>query len=192
MDKFDSLMSEISACRDCKKLFGFTPRPVFGGDKDAKILQISQAPSQNVHNTGKCFNDASGRKLRGEWYNISDEVFYNTKNFYISGVGHCYPGKDKNGGDRKPPAHCADKWLRREMDVINNKLYVLVGRNSANYFFPDKDFTELIFHDQKLNSKPCIVLPHPSPLNKKWFKDHPDFEKKRILEIRKLVHMVLD
>ena len=41
-----------------------------------KIMQISQAPSLNVHNTLKPFNDLSGKKLREKWYDIDDETFY--------------------------------------------------------------------------------------------------------------------
>lgn len=189
--EFSQLVKNIHSCRDCKSLFGFTPNPVFSGNENAKILQVSQAPSQNVHNTSKCFNDASGRKLRGEWYKISDEVFYDDNNFYISGVGHCYPGKSKNGGDNKPPKHCADKWLRQEVKLVNCELIILVGRLSANYFFPKKDFSELIFKNQNIDGKLTIVIPHPSPLNQKWFKDHPDFETERLPDIRKIVHKVL-
>jgi uracil-DNA glycosylase family 4 len=189
--KFDTMTAELNACRLCRKNFGFEPRPVFFGNQNSKIMQISQSPSQNVHKTGKSFDDASGRKLRSEWYMIPDKDFYNDNNFYISGIGHCYPGKDKNGGDRAPPKRCADKWLKLEIELVNNKMFVLVGRHSAEYFFPKKSFKELVFTDQKINGKPTIVLPHPSPLNKKWLKDNPNFEKKRLPEIRKKMHQVL-
>lgn len=190
-DDFSVLVREIKACRECRGLFGFEPNPVFSGSKNAKILQVSQAPSQNVHKTGRCFNDASGRKLRREWYQISDADFYNGDNFYISGVGHCYPGKNSNGGDKKPPKKCADKWLRQEIKFVNSKIIVLIGRYSANYFFPKEDFSKLVFSNQKIDGKLTIVLPHPSPLNQKWFKDHSDFETKRLPEVRKIIHNVL-
>ncbi len=186
---FQDLTKQIKACRECKDLFGFEPNPVFSGNKNAKILQISQAPSQNVHNTGKCFNDASGKKLVNEWYKISFDDFY--KNLYITSICHCYPGKNKNGGDNPPVKKCADKWLKQEIKLINPKLIVLIGRYSANYFFPDKEFSKLIFEDQKIDGKLTLVLPHPSPLNQKWFKDHPDFESKRLIEIRKIICNVL-
>jgi uracil-DNA glycosylase family 4 len=191
VDKFSVLAKEIHSCRDCRKLFRFEPNPVFTGNQDAKILQISQAPSQNVHNTNKCFNDASGKKLRTEWYKIPDTDFYNDNNFYISGIGHCYPGKNPTGGDNKPPKHCADKWLRKELALVDSKIIILLGRCAAEYFFPNKKFSELIFTNQRIKGKLTIVLPHPSPLNKKWFKDNPEFETKRLLEVRRLVHKVL-
>jgi uracil-DNA glycosylase family 4 len=188
---FFELVKNIRSCTACRKIFGFEPHPTFSGNQRAKILQISQAPSQNVHNTGKCFNDASGRKLREEWYKISDEEFYNDDNFYISGIGHCYPGKNSNGGDNKPSKDCADRWLRQELKLVDSKIIILIGRCSAEYFFPKKKFSDLVFNDQRIDGKLTLVLPHPSPLNRKWFKDHPDFEKRRLLEIRRIVHDAL-
>lgn len=43
-----------------------------------------------------------------------------------------------------------------------------------------------------INGKLAIVLPHPSPLNIKWFKDHPEFMEKRIFEIIKIINKVLE
>ncbi|MFH0988227.1 MAG: uracil-DNA glycosylase family protein [Parcubacteria group bacterium] len=190
-DNFKQLVKEIKRCRDCKKAFGFEPNPTFTGNKNAKILQISQAPSRNVHKTGKCFTDASGRKLRNEWYQIADEVFYNNDNFYISAIAHCYPGKNRNSGDNKPPKHCADKWLRQEVRFVDCKIIILIGGCAAEYFFPNEDFYDLVSNNQNIDGKLTIVLPHPSPLNRKWFKEHPDFETKRLLEVRKIIHNTL-
>lgn len=187
---FVELVKEIKSCRECRSLFGFEPNPVVSGNQNAKILQISQAPSKNVHKTSKPFNDLSGKKLR-EWYKIPDKIFYNPDLFYITAIAHCYSGENPNGGDKKPPKKCADKWLKQELKFVNSKIIVLIGRYSANYFFPNKDFSELIFNNQKIDDKLTIVLPHPSPSNQKWFKDHPDFETKRLPEIRKMIHDVL-
>lgn len=101
VNNFSNLIKKIKSCKDCKSLFGFEPKPIFMGNENAKILQISQAPSKKAHNTGICFNDDSGKKLRNDWYRISDEDFYNNDNFYISGIGHCYPRKNSKGVDKK-------------------------------------------------------------------------------------------
>lgn len=188
---FDELKAGILNCRECEALFGFEPHPVFQGRPDSKIMQISQAPSRNVHNTGKPFDDASGRKLRGEWYGIPDGVFYNPENFYIASVARCYPGKSPSGGDRPPPKACARLWLEKEMELVDNEIYLLVGGIAARRFFPGRDFSALVFHNQTLRGKPAYVLPHPSPLNVKWFMDHPDFFSARIWQVREAVHRAL-
>lgn len=190
--KYRELRRQIRECRACEELFGYEPRPILFGNADARIMQISQAPSRRVHETGKPFNDASGQKLRHDWYGITDEEFYNPDFFYIVSVAHCFPGKASGGGDRKPPKICAGKWLLQEMELVNNEIYILVGKYAADFFFPKSNFTDLIFEDQRLNGKPAYVLPHPSPLNVKWFLDHPAFEEKRIKEIRYEIHRILN
>lgn len=64
MKDFGELKQKIQECRYCQRQFGYEPHPVVWGKPNAKIMQISQAPSLNVHNTLKPFNDLSGKKLR--------------------------------------------------------------------------------------------------------------------------------
>ena len=72
---FEQLKRELCACRLCEGKFDHEPRAIFQGAQDANIMQISQAPSIHVHNSGLPFHDASGKKLRREWYQIDDAQF---------------------------------------------------------------------------------------------------------------------
>jgi len=188
---FEELKNDILACRDCREKFGFEPIPIVRGTANSKILQISQAPSKTVHLTKKPFNDLSGNRLKFEWYQITDDIFYNEENFYITALAHCFPGKSANGGDRSPPIACAKKWLHREIEVVDNEIFVIIGQKAAKFIFPDDRFEDLIFKDNILNGKPAFVMPHPSPLNIKWFKDHPEFEAGRVITIREKIWSVL-
>ena len=188
---FDELTEAILKCNDCETKFGFHPIPILHGTVNSKIFQISQAPSHNVHLTRTPFNDSTGKKLKYEWYRVNDDVFYNKDNFYISALGHCFPGKNSKGGDKLPPKYCSDKWLRKEINLVNNILFIIIGAKAAKYFFPHSEYNDLIFRDSNLNGKTTIVLPHPSPLNIKWFKDHPDFESNRLPEIRAIILNIL-
>lgn len=190
METFERLKKEILDCNLCKDNFGYEPHPVFWGNKKVKIMQISQAPSLNVHNTLKPFNDLSGKKLR-QWYGIDEDTFYNQDNFYITSLAHCYPGKSKSGGDRLPPKCCSDKWLNQEIALVQNDIYIVIGSYAAKKIFPEKNFTDLIFNDQILNHKIAYVLPHPSPLNMRWFKNYPEFEEKRVKEISEFINKLL-
>lgn len=189
--EFDSFMSKIRSCRQCRDLFGFEPNPIVFGSPISRIMQISQAPSKTVYETGKPFNDASGRRLRQEWYQITDDQFYNPVNFYIVSIAHCYPGKAPKGGDRRPPTDCAKRWLRKEMKLVDNQIYILIGKIAADFFFPGRNFTDLVFEDQIIQDKPAYILPHPSPVNVKWFLDHPEFLDYRIIEVSRIVRQTL-
>ena len=189
--EFDKLINNIKKCRICQDTFGFEPHPVILGNINSKIVQISQAPSATVHDTLKPFTDMSGKKLKYDWYQIDDNIFYNPSNFYIAALSHCYPGKDKRGNDRIPPKICYEKWLKKELKYVNNKIYILIGAKAAKVFFPKDSFNDLVFKNNYINGKLTLVLPHPSPLNIKWFKDHPEFLNNRIIEIRKIINDVL-
>lgn len=184
---FNQLKTAVENCKYCEKSFGFEPHPIFWGSEKAKIVQISQAPSNMVYEKRKPFMDASGKTLKYEWYQITDEEFYDTKNFFIGAMAHCYPGKNNNGNDKNPPKCCFEKWVVKELDVIDNEIYIIIGAKAAMTFFKNQNFNDLVFHNQTLNGKLALVLPHPSPLNRKWIKDHPLFLEKRIKEIRKII-----
>ena len=154
-------------------------------------MLIGQAPSKRVQETGKPFNDQSGKRLR-HWLGITEEQFWNQDWFYITSMAQCFPGKaPKGGGDNKPPAICTQTWMPRIMNSLEPQLYLLIGSYAARYFFPKKALVELVFEEQTLNSKPAFVLPHPSPLNQKWFKDYPAFEKFKTEEIRQAIQVLL-
>ncbi len=46
---FLKIREQILSCRICKDTFGYEPNTIFYGSKNSKIIQISQAPSKNVH-----------------------------------------------------------------------------------------------------------------------------------------------
>jgi uracil-DNA glycosylase family 4 len=195
--KFEEFQIELKKCRYCQKVFGYNlkPKPLVWGNQKAKIVQISQTPSLHAAVLGKPFSkdentpDASGKQLL-KWYDIPKEMFYNPDLFYITAVAHCFPGKNR-GGDARPPLACAKKWLWQEISYLNPELFLIVGRYAANFIFPGKEFAELVFKDQTLLGKPAFVLPHPSPANKKWLKDHPDFERKGLNKIRDKIKQIL-
>ena len=141
IQNFNTIVEQIKNCDLCEKQFGFKPHPIFGGNENSKIVQISQAPSATVHETLKPFTDMSGKKLKYDWYQITDDVFYNPDNFYIAALAHCYPGKDSRGNDRMPPKICYEKWIKQELKYIDNKIYILIGAKSAKTFFKMKILT---------------------------------------------------
>ncbi|WP_017731275.1 uracil-DNA glycosylase family protein [Nafulsella turpanensis] len=180
----ETLQKELAACRLCQHSFSHEPRPMIWGHASAPVMLIGQAPSRRVHETGKPFNDMSGRRLRN-WLALNEEQFWNKDFLYISAMGHCFPGKAlKGGGDNKPPKVCSETWMPRLLESFQPQLYLLVGSYAAQYFFPKKKLSELVFEELSIRHKPAFVLPHPSPLNQKWFKDYPEFEQARIYDIR--------
>lgn len=190
-EKLRALQEQIRKCRRCQERFGFEPRPIVYGNPGAKIVHIGQAPGLKVHNSGRPFDDASGRRLRNEWYGVDEKTFYDPDCFYFTGAGHCFPGAGKSG-DRKPPACCYEMWTKKELELLSEaRLYLVVGRVGASKLFGNRKLDDLVFDDLHLFGRPCFVLPHPSGRNGPWLKAHPEFEKSVLPRVRKAIQEAL-
>jgi len=187
MKELEKLQKQIEKCRICRETFGFEPKPIVFGNKNAKIVQLGQAPSRRASETNKFFDDQSGKRLKYEWYQITDNEFYNPDNFYILPMAHCFPGQEPNGHDKTPPKICYQKWGRKELELVNNQIYIIIGSKAAKQLFPHEKFEELVFKDNIYNGKPAYVIPHPSPLNRRWLNKHPEFLSKRMPIIREKI-----
>ena len=85
------------------------PRPVVWFRPGARILIAGQAPGLRVHEAGRPFWDASGRRLR-EWLGMSEDEFYDLTRVAVVPMAFCFPGYDAKGGDLPPPPRCAATW----------------------------------------------------------------------------------
>lgn len=189
-DSYEQLKTDICTCRKCANRFDHEPRPIFFGHRQPIVMQISQAPSRRVQASGLPFSDQSGKTLR-KWYGISDAEFYHPDHFYMTSVGHCYPGRQAKG-DKAPIIACAERFLHRELALIEPQLYIIIGQYAARWLFPEMtSMADLVFHDQTLNGKCAYVLPHPSPLNRRWLGEHPQFLQERMPQIANHLQQLL-
>ena len=187
-----NLLFDIKRCSICKDHLPLGPRPVVSADIDSKIIIIGQAPGTKVHTSGIPWDDASGKQLRN-WLNVTNEQFYNTKNFAIIPMGFCYPGKGKTG-DLPPRPECAPQWHKPLFDNLKQvELIILIGMYAQKYYLKGmakNTLTETVknYKDYLPNYLP---LPHPSPRNRFWLTKNPWFELAVLPELRTRVQQLL-
>jgi uracil-DNA glycosylase len=192
-DSLDQLFAEIRACTVCVPHLPLGARPVIRGSATARLLIISQAPGTKVHETGLSFNDRSGDRLR-QWLGIDRETFYDERRIAVVGMGFCYPGRDKNGGDLPPRSECAPLWHERVLAKLNRvELSLLVGSYAIDYYLgkrPRRSVTATVaaWRDDLPRYLP---LPHPSWRTTLFEKRNPWFEKELLPELRRRVKALL-
>jgi uracil-DNA glycosylase len=187
----DTLLREVRACRLCEAELPLGPNPVLRASSSARLLIIGQAPGTRVHATGIPWNDPSGDRLRG-WMQIDRECFYDEQAIAIVPMGFCYPGKGKSG-DLAPRPECATHWhekLLAGMPAI--ELVLLVGKYAQNHYLGShrQSLAETVRH--WADYAPLFFpLPHPSPRNLRWFRDHPWFEQEVLPALRTRLASIL-
>ncbi|SPA43062.1 conserved hypothetical protein; Uracil-DNA glycosylase superfamily [Cupriavidus taiwanensis] len=188
----DALLAEVRACRACAQQLPLGPRPVVRAGAGARILIVGQAPGTRVHETGIPWNDASGDRLR-QWLGVDDATFADASQFAIIPMGFCYPGRGKSG-DNPPRPECAPLWMDRLLAQLPSiALTLLVGQYAQRHFLGARrkpTLTETVRAWQDY-APAFIPLPHPSPRNQPWFKQHPWFESEVLPMLRERVRLLL-
>lgn len=189
----EELLHNIQQCTICSKYLALGPRPVATAHPESKIVIIGQAPGTKVHNSGIPWDDASGKQLR-KWLNVTDDQFYDTKNFAIVPMGFCYPGKGKSG-DLPPRPECAPQWHDQIMSKMPKvELVILIGMYAQKYYLKDKakrTLTETVANFKDYLPK-YLPLPHPSPRNRFWLTKNPWFTEDILPDLKvKIKNIVL-
>ena len=118
------LLVEIRNCKVCEAHLPLEPRPIVAGNKNSKIILVSQAPGRKAHVENKAWEDPSGRKLR-EWLGVTDDDFYDPDNFGIIPI-QCERISGKNSTDIKL---CVD--LMKDLYSIDNiSLFYIITTDS--------------------------------------------------------------
>jgi uracil-DNA glycosylase len=165
--RLDQHVARLRNCRRCPLMH---PPPVSGGAVLGKIILVGQAPGVREPVAGKPFAWTAGKTLF-RWFEESSgltEEMVRAK-IYFAAVCRCFPGKASGGSDRVPNpreiANCSS-WLNREIEILQPRLVIPVGRLAIAQFIAVPKLDEVIgrrFRAQRAGrSFDLIPLPHPS------------------------------
>jgi len=188
---FVSLLADMGKCRICHNL-ELGPNPIFQLSAKARLLILGQAPGRIAHAKNRPFDDPSGDRLR-RWLGVDQETFYTDPKIGIFPMGLCFPGGGK-GGDQPPRAVCAEIWRQPVLDHLKQRQFtVVMGRYATDWHMPHlrrhsvAEAARASFEEAGAQ----IILPHPSPRNMRWFRNHPWFEEDVIPALQERVAKAL-
>jgi uracil-DNA glycosylase len=133
-------------------------------------MLVGQAPGKVEAEGGVPFSGRAGQTLFRWLAQAGIDETAAREIIYISAVTRCYPGPHPSGrGDRVPSrqeqSSCAD-WLDAELQIVQPKLLIPVGRLAIERFLPNIPLSELIGTKRTVNhaggKSVLIPLPHPS------------------------------
>ena len=130
---------------------------VFGeGNADADIVFIGEAPGKNEDLAGRPFIGAAGRFLDEMLASIN----LNRDAVYITNIVKYRPPNNRDPSDEEKQAFLP--YLESQLDIIQPRLVVTLGRHSLNCFLPDLQISQC--HGQPKRYKNRVYLPlfHPA------------------------------
>ncbi len=126
----------VSKCERCS-LYQTKTKDVVGvGNKNAEIMFIGEAPGKKEDLEGEPFIGAAGKFLNEMLAGIN----LKREDIYIANVLKHRPPANR---DPLPDeAEACWPYLRRQIELINPKIIVFLGRHAMNRFFPELKISE--------------------------------------------------
>jgi uracil-DNA glycosylase len=168
-DELSRLHAEMRVCRQCLDAdYAIVPGAVFSGPASARVMVIGQAPGVTESQIKRPFNGTSGTRLFQWLAQVGWEESAFRAQHYMTAVTKCYPGKAKSGKGDRAPTRAEQKlcrpFLNRELNLVNPRLILPVGR-LANALFFDRKFklADVVgTYKQDDTGRYIVPLPHPS------------------------------
>jgi uracil-DNA glycosylase family 4 len=159
--QLDQLAAEIQDKNICPDLAAQATNLVMGdGNLDTDVVFIGEAPGKNEDIQGLPFVGAAGKFLNEMLGTINLE----RKDVYITNIVKYRP---PNNRDPLPEEKAAFwPYLVKQLQIINPKIIITLGRHSMEYFLPGMKIGEIHGQPKRIDfgDKKVVILPlfHPA------------------------------
>lgn len=155
-DVLAQVAREVSACTRCNLQYSRKLAVPGEGPANAEIMLIGEGPGFHENEQGRPFVGAAGKFLD----ELLSSAGMSRSQVYITNIVKCRPP-----GNRDPEpgevAACND-YLERQIQAINPKVIVTLGRHSMARFLPNAKISDV--HGQAMNIKGRLIVAmyHPA------------------------------
>ncbi len=153
----EEVAREVSTCPKCDLQFSRKKAVPGEGPANAQIMFIGEGPGFYENEQGRPFVGAAGKFLD----ELLAKINMKRADVFITNVVKCRPP-----GNRDPLPDeiqiCTSNYLFRQIDAINPKVIVTLGRHSMGLFLPDAKISTV--HGQSYVVKGRLIVPmyHPA------------------------------
>ncbi len=156
MSALSQLHEEIEVCQRCQ-LSKYRTRAVPGeGAENAEIMFIGEAPGWHEDQQGRPFVGPAGQFLN----QLIASIGLSREQVYITNVIKSRPQENR---DPLPDEINACRiWLERQIELIQPRMIVTLGRYSMAMFFPGKGISKIHGTAQKRDNIIYYAMYHPA------------------------------
>jgi len=155
--QLDAIAKQIVTDKVTPELAREATQLVFGdGNPDAEVVFIGEAPGKNEDLQGKPFVGAAGQFLN----DMLEMIGLKREDVYITNIVKYRPPNNRDPYPEEKQAFLP--YLESQLEVIQPRIVVTLGRHSLNCFLPDLQISQV--HGQPKRYKGRIYLPlfHPA------------------------------
>jgi DNA polymerase len=156
MQDLNAVANEVRACQKCGLAQGRKNAVPGEGPANAEIMLIGEGPGFHEDQQGRPFVGASGQFLT----ELLAQAGYKREEVFIANVVKCRPPSNRDPQPVEMEA-CAP-YLDRQIELINPKVIVTLGRFSMAKFFPGAKISAIHGQAKKVNDRTVVAMFHPA------------------------------
>lgn len=157
IDSLEQVASEVRVCVRCGLHQGRKHAVPGEGPPDAKILFVGEGPGFHENEQGRPFVGAAGKFLN----ELLESIGLKREDVFITNVVKCRPP-----GNRDPLPDevetCTGNYLDRQIELIDPKVIVTLGRFSMARFFPDVKISSIHGQARRVDGRLVVAMYHPA------------------------------
>ncbi len=156
MDSLDEVARAVRNCTDCPLHRGRTHAVPGEGNPSAELMFIGEGPGFHEDRQGRPFVGPAGHLLEG----LLASIGANREDAFIANMVKCRPPDNR---DPEPAEITAcGKYLERQIELVNPKLIVTLGRFSLGRFFPGESVTRARGKLRQKDGRRIFPVLHPA------------------------------
>jgi uracil-DNA glycosylase family 4 len=156
-EELKQVAKEVSACNLCELHYSRKLAVPGEGPANSDIMFIGEGPGFHENVQGRPFVGAAGKFLEELLANIGMK----REDVFITNVVKCRPPGNR---DPKPEEidTCTSKYLERQIQAINPKVIVTLGRFSMGLFLPNVKISDVHGQARQIKSRLVVPMYHPA------------------------------
>ena len=156
MNNLEGISLLVKGCTDCQLAKGRTNAVPGEGDSQAELMFIGEGPGYHEDRFGRPFVGPAGQLLD----NLLKSIGMQREDVFIANMVKCRPPKNRDPLPAEMSA-CM-KYLDRQIELINPKLIVTLGRFSLSRFFPGESITSVRGKLREKDGRNVFPIMHPA------------------------------
>ena len=156
MESLEQVAHLIRKCIDCPLSSGRTNAVPGEGNPKAAVMLIGEGPGFQEDRQGRPFVGPAGKLLDG----LLESINTSREDVFIANMVKCRPPENR---DPAPPELAAcTKYLDRQIELVDPKLIVTLGRFAFGRYFPGEGITKARGQLREKDGRKIFPVLHPA------------------------------
>jgi DNA polymerase len=153
----EQIASQVQACQLCRLAQSRTNAVPGEGPADADIVLVGEGPGFHEDQQGRPFVGAAGNFLE----ELLASIGLQRQDVYITNLVKCRPPGNRDPREDELES-CTSNYLEKQLEAINPKVVVTLGRFSMQRYFPNAKISRIHGQPKQRGGRLIVPMYHPA------------------------------